>query len=46
MAEQKLHYAQVGAVVEQVGGEGMAQDVRRDALARDAGRHLALVIVP
>jgi hypothetical protein len=36
VAEQQLHHAQVGAVVQQVGGEGMAQHVRRDALLRDA----------
>jgi hypothetical protein len=29
MPEQHLHHAQIGAVVEQVGGEGVAQRVRR-----------------
>lgn len=28
MAEQHLYHAQVGAVVEQVGGEGVAQNMR------------------
>ena len=28
MAQQQLHHAQIGAVVEQVGGKGMAQRVR------------------
>jgi hypothetical protein len=36
VAEQQLHHAQVGAVVEQVRGEGVAQHVRRDALLRNA----------
>ena len=27
VSQQHLHHAQVGAVVEQVGGEGVAQDV-------------------
>ncbi|BBP61341.1 hypothetical protein PHLH4_49310 [Pseudomonas sp. St316] len=30
MAEQHLHHSQVGAVVEQVRGEGMAQGVGRE----------------
>ena len=29
VAQQHLHHAQVGAVVEQMGGEGVAQHVRR-----------------
>ena len=33
VAEQQLHHAQVGAVVEQVRGEGVAQRVRRERLA-------------
>ena len=37
VAEQHLHRAQVGAVVEQVRGEGMAQRVRRQRRG-DAGR--------
>src|SRR4030065_105299 len=32
VAEQELHDAQVGAVVQQVRGEGVAQRVRRDRL--------------
>jgi hypothetical protein len=36
MAQQQLHRAQVGAVVEQVGGEGVAQRVRRQRRG-DAG---------
>ena len=43
VAEHRLHRAQVGAAFEQVGREGVAQHVRRDALARDprAARQLA-----
>ena len=37
MAEQHLHRAQIGAAFEQMGGEGVAQDVRADPLGRDAG---------
>jgi hypothetical protein len=33
VAQQHLHHAQVGAVVEQVRGEGVAQGVRRQRLA-------------
>ena len=36
MPEQQLHDAQVRAVVEEVRGEGVAQDVRRDRRRRDA----------
>ncbi|MNE28476.1 hypothetical protein D3C80_1219180 [compost metagenome] len=36
MAQQHLHHPQVGTVVEQVGGEGMPQGVRRQRLV-DAG---------
>jgi hypothetical protein len=36
MPQQHLHRAQIGAVVEQVGGEGVAQRVRRQRRA-DAG---------
>jgi hypothetical protein len=37
VAQQHLHRAQVGAVVQQVRGEGMAQGVRRQRRG-DAGR--------
>ena len=37
MAEQLLHRAQVGAAVEQMAGEGVAQHVRDDALGVEAG---------
>ena len=37
VAEQGLQGAQISAAFEQVGSEGVAQDVRRDALGRDAG---------
>ena len=37
MAEQQLDDAEVGAVVEQVGGEGVAQDVRRQLVGGDGG---------
>ncbi len=43
MAEQQLHGAQVGAVVEQVGGEGMAQRVRRQRFARDRRARVRLI---
>ena len=36
MAEQGLHHPQVGAVVQEVAGEGVAQHVRREPLAGDA----------
>ena len=39
VAEQLLHRAQVRAAFEQVGGEGVAQDVGADALGIDAGQH-------
>ena len=35
VAEQHLHHAQVGAVVDEMRGEGVAQDVRRELLAGD-----------
>ena len=34
--EQHLHHAQVGAVIEQVGGERMAQGVRGDPLLAES----------
>jgi hypothetical protein len=37
VAEQELHHAQIGAVVEKMGGERVAQHVRRQAGRRDAG---------
>ena len=37
VAEELLHRAQVGAAIEQVAGEGVAQDVRADALGVEAG---------
>jgi hypothetical protein len=37
VAQQGLDHPQVGAAFQQVGGEGMAQDVRTDLLAVDAG---------
>ncbi len=37
MAEQLLHGAQVGAAVEQMAGEGVAQHVRADALGVEPG---------
>ena len=37
MAEELLDRAQVGAAVEEVAREGVAQDVWADALRRDAG---------
>src|SRR5258708_1931853 len=37
MAQHELHTAQIGAGFEQMAGEGMAQDVRRDAYRVDAG---------
>jgi hypothetical protein len=47
VAEQQLHDAQVGAVVEQVRGEGVAQHVRREPRRIDAGaRGVALDQLP
>ena len=43
MAEHELHAAQVGAALEQVAGEGVAQHVRRDARRIDAGRERRLL---
>ena len=37
MAEQRLHDAQVGAVLQQMAGEGVAQHVRADLARREAG---------
>ena len=37
MAEQGLDHAQVGAAFQQMGGEGVAQDVGADAAGIDAG---------
>ena len=39
MAEQLLDHAQVRAVLQQVRGEGMAQDVRRERLRVQPGTH-------
>jgi hypothetical protein len=36
VAQQQLHHAQVGAVVDEVRGEGVAQRVRRDRRAMPA----------
>ena len=33
MAEQQLHYAQIGAMVDEMGSEGVAQGVGRDGFA-------------
>ena len=38
MAEQLLHDAQIGAVLQQMAGEGMAQHVRADIGGAQAGR--------
>ena len=43
VAQQGLDDAQVGAAFQQMGGEGVAQDVGADALWIDAGRHGGLV---
>ena len=37
MAEQRLHDAQIGAVVQQMAGKGMAQHMRADQPRREAG---------
>ena len=37
MAEQGLHHAQVGAVLQEMTGEGVAQDVRADLRRFQAG---------
>jgi len=36
MAEQRLHDPEIGAVVQQVAGEGVTQHVRADLFRRDA----------
>jgi hypothetical protein len=36
VAEQQLHHAQVGAVVQEVRGEGVTQHMGRNAFLRDA----------
>src|SRR5258706_2028773 len=41
MSEQELHHPQVGAVVDEVRREGVAQHVRRELLARDGARAVA-----
>ena len=43
VAEQGLHRAQIGAALQQVGGEGVAQDVRTDLGRVDAGPRRRLV---
>ena len=37
MAEQRLHDAQIGAVMQQMAREGMTQHMRRDQPRREAG---------
>ena len=49
MAEQSLQHAQIGPALEQVRGEGMAQDVRTDLARvefRARARHLKFVTQP
>src|SRR5687767_9547484 len=46
VAEKELHHAQVGAVVDEVRGEGMAQHMRRKLLAGDGARAVAPDQVP
>src|SRR5881394_4082771 len=41
VAEQELHHAKVGAVVDEVRREGMAQHVRRELLAGNGARAVA-----
>jgi hypothetical protein len=38
VTEQRLHHAQIRAVVQQVAGEGVTQNVRADFFAVDAAR--------
>ena len=38
VAEELLHDAEIGAVLQEVAGEGVAEHVRRDLRRRDAGR--------
>ena len=42
MPEQLLHAAQVGPRVEHVGGEGVPEDVRRDALEGRDAQHVCI----
>ena len=45
MAEQRLHDAQIGAVMQQMAGEGMTQHMRADQPRRDAGGRRQLLQV-
>jgi len=45
MAEQRLHDAQVGAVMQQMAGKGVAQHVRRDQPGLQAGGNRELLQV-
>ena len=38
MAEQRLHHAQIGAIVQEVAGEGMTQHMRADLCGFQPGR--------
>lgn len=42
MAEHFLHYAQVGTVLDEVGGKGVAEGVRGDFLLYSGGLRLLL----
>ena len=46
VTEQELHHAQIGAVIDEMRGEGVAQHVRREALARNGARAIAPDQVP
>src|SRR4029079_9028243 len=46
VTKQHLHHAQVGAVVDEVRGEGVAQHVRRGVLAGHGARAVTLDVLP
>ncbi|MNY69718.1 hypothetical protein D3C86_2076950 [compost metagenome] len=46
VTQQHLHHPQIGAMIEQMGGKGMAQGVRRQALGDTGDPGLQLDPVP
>ena len=46
VAEQHLHHAQVGAVIDEMGRKGMAQGVRRDGGANADGNRIIMNELP
>jgi len=46
VAQQHLHHAQVGAMIEQMGGKGVAQRVRRQRLGESGGTGAPIEKIP